>query len=216
MTNLRHRLLILDFDGTMADTASVIVETMSSVIEELNLPTRTSEAIRTTIGIPLEKVPDILFPGKCDGALFAATYRRIFTDTDAVHRAGPFPTVIETLHKLKEMGVIITVASSRNRPSIQEYLRCFKAEETISLILGANDVAKCKPEPDPVLMTLDHFGLQKEDALVVGDMTFDILMGRAAGCKTVGVSYGNGTVAELKAAGADYIIESFDHLAEII
>jgi len=42
----------------------------------------------------------------------------------------------------------------------------------------------------------------------VGDMNVDILMGRNAGAKTCGVTYGNGTREELEEAGADYIVDS--------
>ena len=54
------------------------------------------------------------------------------------------------------------------------------------------------------------------EALVVGDMNVDILMGANAGAKTCGVAYGNGTKAELEAAAADYIIDSFDELIETL
>ena len=48
-----------------------------------------------------------------------------------------------------------------------------------------------------------------DDAIVIGDTHFDILMGRNAGCTTVGVTYGNGTRESLKEAGADIIVDSF-------
>ena len=51
--------------------------------------------------------------------------------------------------------------------------------------------------------------LIETDAVVVGDTHFDILMGRNAGCTTVGVTYGNGTRESLKEAGADIIVDSF-------
>lgn len=51
--------------------------------------------------------------------------------------------------------------------------------------------------------------------MVVGDMTYDILMGRRAGAKTCGVTYGNGKESELREAGADYIIHDFAELKGI-
>ena len=53
------------------------------------------------------------------------------------------------------------------------------------------------------------------DAVVVGDTSFDILMGKRAGCMTCGVSYGNGSVESLQDAGADIIINDFKALAEL-
>ena len=56
----------------------------------------------------------------------------------------------------------------------------------------------------------------KDETLVVGDMAVDILMGANAGTKTCGVSWGNGTRAELEEAGADYIIGDMSELIKIV
>ena len=58
-------------------------------------------------------------------------------------------------------------------------------------------------------------GWAKAETLVVGDMNVDILMGKRAGTATCGVTYGNGSVAELEEAGADYIISDFSVLADV-
>ena len=73
-------------------------------------------------------------------------------------------------------------------------------------------MVKAKPDPEPVLNTLSALGFKASETLVVGDMNVDILMGKNAGAKTCGVTYGNGTKEELEEAGADYIIDSFDEL----
>ena len=55
-----------------------------------------------------------------------------------------------------------------------------------------------------------------EDAVVVGDTHFDILMGRNAHCMTIGVTYGNGLRESLMEAGADAIVDDFAEIAEIV
>ena len=67
-----------------------------------------------------------------------------------------------------------------------------------------------------VLKTLAETRTDARDALVVGDTEFDIIMGRDAGVKTVGVTYGNGRREELAAAGADYLIDDFEELKKIV
>ena len=73
------KIIILDFDGTMGDTASVIVQTMQATIKELNLPARSDKECADMIGLRLVEIPPALFPGcNVDGDLYAATYRRLF------------------------------------------------------------------------------------------------------------------------------------------
>ncbi|MBO7371777.1 MAG: HAD hydrolase-like protein, partial [Bacteroidales bacterium] len=53
-------------------------------------------------------------------------------------------------------------------------------------------------------------------AAMVGDAPFDILMGRAAGCRTIAVTYGNGTAEDLRAAGADFLADSFTDIVQML
>ena len=82
-------------------------------------------------------------------------------------------------------------------------------------MLGADDVTKAKPDPEPVLLTLRKLGFSASRTLVVGDMPFDILMGRGAGAKTCGVTYGNSSREELQVSGADYVIDDFANLLDL-
>lgn len=85
----------------------------------------------------------------------------------------------------------------------------YRLNGLFGFVLGGNEVERAKPDPEPVLITLSHFQVSPEETLVVGDMTYDILMGRRAGCRTCGVSYGNGSQQELLDAGADRVVDDF-------
>jgi phosphoglycolate phosphatase len=126
-----------------------------------------------------------------------------------------FPKVKETLSMLKEQGYTLTIASSRWHKSLSELTHDLDIAEFISYLVGADDVEKAKPNPEPVIKTLAAMGADASQTLVVGDMNVDILMGLNAGAMTCGVTYGNGTRKELEDAGADYIINSIDELIEI-
>ena len=75
----RIKNIILDFDGTLGDTASVIIQTMQATIGELGLPQRSDEECAAMIGLRLIEIPKVLFPECGDiGELYAETYRRLF------------------------------------------------------------------------------------------------------------------------------------------
>ena len=81
--------------------------------------------------------------------------------------------------------------------------------------VAAQDVTRFKPAPDMALLVLRNTHGSPDEAMVIGDTEYDIAMGRAAGCRTCGVTYGNHSAERLLAAGADHVISSFDALAEI-
>jgi phosphoglycolate phosphatase len=213
----RMKLIILDFDGTLADTRGLIVKTMQQTLDALGLEPRTDDQCAAMIGLPLKQAFTDLLPMTDEmGEQCVETYRRIFNANNALYIIPTFPNVLETLHQLHEQGYILTIASSRSNRSLMEFVNDMHLNEVIPYVLGAEDVARAKPHPDPVLQTLETFGCKPEDALVVGDTWYDIEMGRRAGVRTCGVTYGNGSREELMRAGADYLIDDFGELMEII
>lgn len=211
------QLIIFDFDGTLGDTRRNIVTTMQMTIAELGLPYRSDTECASTIGLPLYGCFETLFPDTDKTIIQQCTdtYRRIFQENLQTIKPQAFPKVVETLHALKGKGLTLAIASSRNHASLVELTLELGISDTISYLIGADDVEKAKPNPEPVLKVLNALGYKAHQALVVGDMNVDILMGVHAGAKTCGVTWGNGTIKELKEAGADYIINSIDELIGI-
>lgn len=209
--------IILDFDGTLADTQPLILSSLQRTIRELHLPPRTDAECRSIIGLPLKEcfttllgVDDTLAE-RC-----ADVYRRVFDEDNHPGTVTLFPHVLETLKTLHDRGLLLAICSSRGRPTLDGFVRTFHLEEYISMIVSANDVQRHKPHPDPVLLILKQLDIPAAEALMVGDASYDILMGRAAGCRTCGVTYGNQSAADLSEAGADCLIDDFADLLETL
>ncbi len=83
------------------------------------------------------------------------------------------------------------------------------------MIVGADSVTKGKPDPEPVLTILNALDWKAGDTLVVGDADVDIMMGNAAGCSTCAVTYGNGSLASLKEAEPDYMVDDFKRILDL-
>ena len=211
-------LVIFDFDGTLADTHRTIIATVQQTLQELGHPIASEEAITATIGLPLCDCYRNYLPELDEAGLDAceATHHRLFDINRKTKPPVPFPHVVETLQWLRQQGIKTTIASSRTSFSLRDLLTDMGIADLFDYILGAEDVKRAKPDPEPVLQTLRTMNISAEHTWVVGDMGVDILMGARAGCKTVGVTYGNGSLAELHDADADYIISSMDQLLGIV
>ena len=212
------QLVIFDFDGTLADTHRIIITSVQQTLQELGHPIASEEAITATIGLPLREcyrrfVPEIDEEGidACE-----AMHHRLFDINRKATPPVPFPHVMETLEWLRKQGIKTSIASSRTSFSLHDLLNDMGIAEDFDYILGAEDVKHAKPNPDPVLRILRRAGIDATHTLVVGDMGVDILMGARAACKTVGVTYGNGTREKLTSNGADYIIADMAELKRII
>lgn len=119
------RNIIFDFDGTLADTTPLIIATMHRTISKLGLSPKTYAECRATIGLRLEEIPSVLWPGEAAAKEFAATYRLIFDQLERPLPVKCFPGVIDTIKKLHQRGFGMAIASSRNRASLLEYAELF-------------------------------------------------------------------------------------------
>ena len=210
----KTKIIILDFDGTLGNTTKVIIRTMHATIAEMGLPSRTDEECATMIGPRLIEIPPMLFPGMdVDCELYAETYRKNFKIFNTEGAVEVYPNVLETLKELKNRGYILTVASSRSNATLLAYVKQLGLDETVSFIIGAEDVKAGKPDPEAALKTLEKFGLRPDEAIVVGDTMYDVQMGQNAGTRTCAVTYGNGTRETL--SEATWVIDDFGQLLEL-
>ena len=212
------KLVILDFDGTLADTRELIVRTNQEAQRQMGYPITDEAGIVATIGLPLWKCILTMYPQLSQEELpnWIKTYRAVFDVLKEQIVPSLFPGVKETLALLTHKGCTCTVASSRGVDSLNAFLKNMGIAPYISYVLGAEDVTQGKPHPEAVLKTLKDLSCDPSEAIVVGDMPVDIQMGLGAGASTCGVTYGNSNREALLAAGANYVIDDFGLLANLV
>lgn len=212
------KLVIFDFDGTLADTKENIILTFQMTMKELGVEIKSRQECAATIGLTLEDAFKVLYPGMAAEkyTLLRDTYRRIFKENRKILVPGLFPEVMETLEELRRRGFLMSIASSRQSPSLQSFLEDMKIAHLFEYAVGGDNVEHPKPAPDAVLQILRHYNLSAEEAFVVGDMPFDINMATNAGVKSCGVTWGNADAAQLKESGANYVIDKMSQLLEIL
>lgn len=218
LCKVQTKLIILDFDGTLCDTREIIIRTNQELMRQKGFPVLSEKAIMDTVGLPLEECLLVMYPDfpREQLPVWIKDYRVIFENLKKSVDSPLFPGVRETMAILHKSGCMLSVASSRSSDSLRGYLKEKQISQYINYVLGAEDVTLAKPNPEPVLKTLRDLDINASDALVVGDMPVDILMGLRAGVRTCGVAYGNSSREALLAAGADFVIDEFCELTSQI
>ena len=178
---MMRKIYILDFDGTLGDSRGLILRTMMDTFNALGIDRPTEEACVNTIGLPLADC-FVVAAGlsAAQGERCAEVYRRIFHDNNVPGSVPPFEGVVETIRTLHQQGHTLAVATSRRHESLDELLAEFGVTDLFSMIVAADDVTHAKPDPEPVNKILETLQFQPQEALVVGDAPYDILMGRNA------------------------------------
>ena len=210
------KAIFFDFDGTLADTAPGIICTMQETFKAMQLPLPTEEEIRQTIGMPLVQAIKVLGHFDDEGAeRGTAFYRKLYYEFE-INNIGIFPGVEETIKVLAGLGIRMAICTSRNRDSLETILGRYGLLSYFETSVTNSDHLAPKPAPDMVNVLLSRMNLTKEEALVVGDTTFDIEMGNRAGCRTIAVKYGNHTPEQLQQAHPTWIIDQFPELKDLV
>lgn len=215
---MKPKLIIFDFDGTLGDTRQNIIVTMQRTMQMVGLPVKSDEECASTIGLTLENSFKTMYPDvsaevakRCVDA-----YREIFMESVEELTPELFPGVSDTLARLDAMGIKMSVASSRQSQSLLLFLERMGIANYFPYVLGSDNVSKHKPDPEPVLKTLRELNYSPSDVLVVGDMPVDVAMAHGADVRAIAVTFGNASREELVEAKADYIIDDFTKILDIV
>jgi len=213
-----YELLVFDWDGTLADSAALIVGGMQRAIGELKLPARTDAQIRELIGLGFHDAMGRLYPEFApeDVAKALEDYRRLIVSGGHVHH-GPaeaplFEGALPALQALHRAGYRIAVATGKSRASLH---RSFLKHPEVHVLISSSRCAdETAAKPDPLMLTelLELEDLAPQRALMIGDTEFDVQMARSARMPSVAVSCGVHECERLREAGATDIIDSVAHL----
>ncbi|HKW43580.1 MAG TPA: HAD-IA family hydrolase, partial [Thermoplasmata archaeon] len=125
-----------------------------------------------------------------------------------------FPRISEALDALE--GWRLAVVTNKRRATAVEALRVTNLLPRFTVVVGGDTVPRKKPAPDSVLHAARSLAIEPNECVVVGDTEVDVQAGKAAGARTIGVTWGYGTRARLEDAGADYLVETPDALPPLV
>jgi phosphoglycolate phosphatase len=217
--NTRLRLAAFDLDGTLLDSANSIVSGVMACWEACGYPLPEPDNIRRIIGLPWEESVQRLLPGA--GEAEFAEIRAYHESVARGERPKPvrdqslFPGVVEMLDAVEEAGYLLAIITSRSGNRLSELLEAENIA-TRFVSLKTTDDGPGKPSPYLMLQTLNETGVDKRDAVMIGDTTFDILMACNAGTASIGVSWGVHEPHELRDAGAHQVAETMEELLPVM
>ena len=208
------KLIIFDFDGTLADSRRLIIEAHRRVFTQFGLPVPAPQASLALIGRSLELVLAELAGPDAPIATMAKAYQPLIAELrdNPAFADAPFAGAHELLADLAGCGDHrLGIATGHIASAIEPALKAFGWRDWFCSVQSA-DKAPSKPHPGMILQALDEAGIAARDAVMVGDTAFDMEMARAAGVSAIGVGWGYHARERLIAAGASCVAETMDEL----
>jgi phosphoglycolate phosphatase len=213
------RLAVFDVDGTLVDSRRSIQASSDAAFRHLGRSPPPYEAVRQTIGLSLSEGLALLAPDLSVGELAEMLdfYKTYFSELhqDPAWRDPLYSGAAELLDGLKREAWKIAMATGQSRRGVERALRVHAWADIFDSTHCADD-GPGKPHPSMLLEAMRALGAAPERTIMIGDTAHDIRMARAAGVRSVGVTWGFHTRAEIEAAGADLICDTFAELEQIL
>jgi HAD superfamily hydrolase (TIGR01509 family) len=186
------RLIVWDFDGTLADSRPLIVAGMEHALKSLGLQDLPGirEVWLAQVGLPVEEGLRRTFEGlEVDATEVLKAYRS-FDWLANEQLLQPFPGMSALVHELHGMGVKMAIASSKRTVALQRQVLALGWAACFDPLVTPDDVRVGKPHPESLEICLRVHGLDPGEALMIGDTPFDLEMAQRAGVPSVAVGHG--------------------------
>lgn len=212
------KAVIFDLDGTLLNTLDDLADAVNYALRELGRRELDVSVVRQLVGNGVPKLIErALDRTGGDGgedfdkclALFKMFYGAHGTDKTRLYDG-----VADALAELKAKGIKTAVVTNKYDESAQQMKR--KYFDGVDFIVGARDGIRPKPSTDGVVCALDVLGVNRADAVYVGDGETDIATAKAAGLPVIAVSWGFRDRALLETLAPDAIIDSPSELGAAI
>ena len=206
----QYSTFLFDFDGTLLDSNHHVIHCFQLAFQEvlgIQLPEKT---ITATFGIPLAQALEDLNPEHAEELL--RVYRK-HSDAIGMSLLKEIDGARATLQALHDAGCINAIVTSKKEVNAQAQMAHIGITDLIDLLVGPEKTTAHKPDPAPILYTIDALGVDASECLMIGDSPNDILCGKNAHVDTAGVRFTAVDLDSLLATQPTYMIS---HLSDLL
>jgi len=213
------RLVVFDCDGTLVDGQHAISAAMAEAFRSHRLEGPGNLAVRRVVGLPLVEAVARLAPeadsGLCSALALAykESFQRLRQSPDYFEPL--FPGVPEVLAQLQQLGYVLGIATGKSARGLAATLERHGLSRHFA-VLKTSDDGPGKPSPHMLLYAMSDSGAGPGSTVMIGDTVFDMEMARSARVPAVGVAWGYHESAELTAAGAVAVVDTFSELPDMV
>ena len=189
---MKYKAVFFDFDYTLGDATDAIFAGFTAGMAALGQPIPDREAVRYTVGQPLEVAYTNLTgdPDPAHQAQFRAAFSAVARPMQQTQGVPLFPGAADLLRALHRAGIHVAVVSTKQRGTLEHILDRHNLMEVLDFVIGGDCVSHMKPHPESALLGMERLGLTPEELLFCGDTVIDAETAQNAGCNFAAVLNG--------------------------
>lgn len=209
------KAVLFDFDGTLADTLPLSFTAFRTVFKQYEDRDVTNEELVAMFGPTEEEIIEVNFANKADVPQAVEDYFSIYEaghDGESVRNSE----INSLLQLLKNRGIRMAVITGKGQWAYRISSKALSITDFCELAVTGDDVEQPKPHPEGIFKALDILGIDRADAVFVGDSNADILAGKAAGLRTYAVRWLSAFQSQTYDVEPDGVFSSVAELVELL
>ena len=213
------KLVLFDCDGTLVDSQNAIAAAMDDAFKAVGRPSPGRARTLSIVGLSLPEAIAALAPREpvdvqvrlAEGYRAASQRIRLAQAEDPLYPGAD--AAVRALAARKE--TVLGTATGKSLRGVHRMI-AHNGWDGLFATLQTADDNPSKPDPGMIRRAIAETGATVADTVMIGDTTFDMLMARAAGVRAIAVSWGYHPVDDLRKAGANDVVDSFEQLVALI
>jgi phosphoglycolate phosphatase len=213
------KLALFDYDGTIVDSAGMIVQGAIEAFRMCGLPDPDPQKVRENIGRPLTVALDVYMPVgyTVTPEQISEAYRSWYAEQGrlGLQNEPLYPGMVELIHELKSNDWLIGIATNKSRIGLTNGLSKHNLSNIFDITLSTDENI-AKPNPAMALRAMKELGVEEKYSVIIGDTINDIGLGVNSGITSIGVTWGYNNRELLMSAGANHLVDNAQDLSKLM
>ena len=219
---LRVKAVMIDLDGTLADTIPDLAAATNLMLRELGRPVQDVERIRDFVGKGIPRLVERALAGSVEGTAPAdqmaralPIFERCYAEENGRHSVL-YPGVNEGLLAMRSMELPLACVTNKSGRFTVPLLEQLGIARFFDQVIAGDTLPQKKPDPAQLLHACRSFRIAPREMLMIGDSGNDALAARAAGCPVFCVTYGYNEGQDVRELDVDAIVPSLIEAKRLI
>lgn len=214
---MKYNTVIFDLDGTLLNTLDDLRDSLNDILIDKGYSPRSLEDVRRFVGNGVRNLVRLSVPKHCseEEVTFCLEEFKEHYKNNMQNKTRPYNGIMELLLDLNRFNYKIGIVSNKYDAAVKSLAKTYFGN-LIPVAIGESADIKRKPAPDSVFMAIKELGSDLRNTVYVGDSETDVQTAKNAGIPCIAVTWGFRCREVLRAAGADYLIDTPKELLTLI
>ena len=214
---MKYKYILFDLDGTLTDPKEGITKSIQYALKKYDINIDDLDSLVNFIGPPLIDSFKEYYGFDEEKSKEAVEFYREYYKTKGIFENFVYPGISDMLENMMRKGCIVILATSKPTLFAEQILEYFNLRQFFDYVIGSNLDGTRGKKGDIIKYIINSSGIENiNEVVMVGDRKYDIAGAKENNIDSIGVTFGYGSIEELKSAEPTYISDSAEDIFKLV